>query len=260
MPSTVPTLTGTGSFIAHGLQFDPVEDSSIYHVAKYVGQRNVPHDIVRQRRYAYEVMRRMGTPILIKRMFTDQDRLRNLAQRSPNYNPVYGQVRNDDPLSHGIGFVSVEESEHEYIDTAGNIFYSSTNPGAEFPSAPRYRGFGPGFLTYIIEPDVSEDFYKHTAEGVFVRVQQAQALAPWFPNINDNDLLMHVTLDGSGRIAEVTERYQAKMVNPVSLRGLDRRGRREPSTDAPNRFVINQQFEMSLLPENNVLYRVEWDR
>lgn len=258
-PSVIPPLTGTGSFVVSGLQVDPLP-SGIRHVAKYVGQRNVPADIVRQRRYTYELMRRMGTPVIIKKMFTDRDVRYKLAKPSPNFHSVYKQVRNEDRISHGTGFVSVEEAEHEYIDTSGKIFYSASNPGSEFAKAPKYRGFGPGYLTYIIEPDVAEDFYKHTPEGVFVRIQQARALSPWWPDINDNDLIIHVTLNERGDVVETQDRYQAKMVDPVSIRGLDRRGRREYTGDIGNRYVINQQFEMALMPENNVVYKVEIDR
>lgn len=258
-PSTVPSLAGSGSFVVQGLQIDPLP-SGLHHVAKYVGEQNVPQDIKRIRRSTYEVMRRMGTPVIVKKMLTDRDRNLGYADHSPNFDSVYGQTRNEDPLSFGVGFVSKEIHPEEWLSIRGEVFRSETNPGSEFAPAPKYRGFGPGFLTYIVEPDVAEDFYKHTPEGVLVRVQQAMAQAPWWPDINDNDLIIHVTMDASGDVVNTGERYQAKMVDPVSIRGLDRRGRTEYTGDLGNRHVINQTFQMALLPAYHVLYNVETDR
>jgi hypothetical protein len=86
------------------------------------------------------------------------------------------------------------------------------------------------------------------------------AQAPWYPEINDNDLIINVVLDIHGNIKDTLERYQAKMSSPVSMRGLDRRGRREYTEDGGNRHVVNQTFEMSLVPVNDALYNVEVDR
>lgn len=220
----------------------------------------VPHDILRQRRYVSELARRVGTPVLIKKMYTERDVAEGVAVPSPNFHNVYGQTRNEDPLSYGIGFCSVEESEFEWIDAQGKVIEAEISPGAGFVKAPKYRGFGPGTLTYIIEPDVAEDFYKLTPEGALIRFQHAQAIAPWVPDINDNDLIVHVNLDSKGEIESTGERYQARMVNPVSIRGLDRRGREETSGGFGNRFVVNQRFEMMLVPPQNILYKVDTDR
>jgi hypothetical protein len=105
------------------------------------------------------------------------------------------------------------------------------------------------------------DFFKHTPQGVFTKVQTATAIAPWWPDINDNDLLVHVELDRSGRIIGTAERYQAKMSNPISIRGAkERRGRHEYTGDFGSRYVINTAFQMVLLPRNHEFQRVEVDR
>jgi hypothetical protein len=44
------------------------------------------------------------------------------------------------------------------------------------------------------------------------------------------------------------------------MRGLDRRGRKEYGESFGNSHVINQTFEMALIPTNDVLYEVEVDR
>lgn len=257
-PNSAPTMSASGSFVIQGLKVRK-HPQGIFQVLEYVGEPNVPGDIKRLRRYSSETMRRMGTPVLIKRMFTDRDNHLGVAEKSPNFNDVYGQTRNRDPLSFGTGYVSRLKSEDEYINSNGEIYRSEVNvPNGT--KAPKYRGYGPGYLTYIIEPDVAMDYYKHTPEGVLVRVQEATAQALWWPDINDNDLIIAVELDDQNKITDTFERYQAKMINPASVRGLDRRGRQEYGGDLGNRYVINQSFQMALLPKNHVLYDVDVDR
>jgi len=174
---------------------------------------------------------------------------------------VYNQPRHDDPMSHGVGYVSVELSSNEwYNTTSGEIVIAITSPGVGWAKAPKYRGFGPGYLTYVIEPDVAEDVFKLTETGVLIQTQSATVQAPWYPEINDNDLVINVTIDRADNIIKTHERFQAKMTNPVSMRGHQRQGRREVSEDGGNRFMIGQQFEMTLVPPSDALYHVEVDR
>lgn len=252
--------SGLGTFVVSGLLVEPLHRSAALHVAKYVGEANVPADIKRLRRSVHEVMRRMGSPVLVKHMFLPTDVDTGIARESPTFDDAYGQVRNRDPFSHGIGYVSAEKSTDEWISPNGAIVDSLTSPGADYIPAPKYRGYGPGYLTYIIEPDAATDFFKRSTTGALIQVQTATAQTGWFPNINDNDLIVNVTLNDVGEIADVHERYQTKTVNPVSIRGLDRKGRREYSGDNGNRHIVNQQFEMTLVPGNSTLQQVEVDR
>lgn len=261
--NTLPTLSASGTFTVEGLKV--IEHRTGYHhVAKYVGERRVPPDIRRLRKYVYEVMRRMGTPVLFKKMLNEDDIFDGTVETSGNFNKTYGQTRNRDPLSHGIGFVSVERHPEEWIDPrTTEIVVSQESPGQGWNNAPKYRGYGPGMLLWMIEPDAAEDFFKHTPEGVFMKVQSAQAVAPWWPDINDNDLLIHVELDRRGNIIDTAERYQAKMTNPVSIRGSNERGRagrHEYSGDFGTRYVVNTTFEMVLLPRTHEAQWVEVDR
>lgn len=207
-----------------------------------------------------EMMRRMGSPVLIKHRYNDLDIQSGLAEKSPVYDPIYEQTRNRDPLSHGVGFVSVERSINEWYDANGDIVTSSVNPGEGWIQAPRYRGYGPGNLTYIIEPDRAEDFYKSTFGGPLFKVQTAQALAPWWPNVDDNDLIIQVIVNSQGTVINTNERFEAKNVNPVSMRGLDRMGRKEYGESFGNSHVVNQQFEMELIPNTDIAYSVLVDR
>lgn len=258
-PSVIPALSAEGTVVVEGLQLTTTP-AGIRRVTRYVGEQTVPGDIKRLRRSTFELMKRMGQPVLIKKMLTDRDVSDGYADPSPNFDDVYGQTRNTDPLSYGTGFVSKAVAETEWLDPHGNIVISSTSPGVGYVQAPYYRGFGPGLITYLIEPDVAEDFYKFTQTGVFIKVQSQTVVAPWFPDLNDNDLVINIVLDKQGIIVETGDRYQARMVNPVSIRGLDRRGRSEYTGDAGNRHIINQMFEMALIPRPNILYKVDIDR
>lgn len=257
------SASGTSTAQAAGAKvtLDTAGASQIQNVIRYVGAPNTPGDVRRRRKWNLETMRRVGTPALIKKMYTDRDVQEGIAVPSPTFDSVYEQTRHDDPLSYGVGFVSVELSDDEWYHTStGQIIRQASSPGPSWARAPKYRGFGPGFLTYIIEPDVAEDIFKLSETGVFIRTQSATAQAPWFPEMNDNDLLINVVIDRSENIVDTLERFQLKMTNPISVRGLDRKGRREYTEDGGNRFVIGQQFEMSLIPKHDILYDVEVDR
>jgi hypothetical protein len=227
----------------------------------FLGEGWVPQDVRRRRRQNLETMRRLGTPVVVKHMYSDRDVKNGDARRSPSMDSVYDQVRHDDPLSYGVGFVGIEDASDEWYDTrTGEIIISASDPGTGYLRAPMYRGFGQGYLTWIIEPDVAEDMFKLTDAGVMVQTQTATAQAPWFPEINDNDLLINVIIGRDGRITATEERYQAKMTNPVTMRGHQRRGRREGTEDGGNRFMIGQSFEMTLIPRTDILYDVPVDR
>lgn len=259
-PSTVGPLSGSSSIVISGLLVVSSPTRGVRYVSKYVGEPNTPHDIHRLRRSIYELMRRMGTPLIIKPMYTARDVDLGSAEPSPDFSSIYEQTRNRDPLSHGVGFVSKEKSTNEWYDSNGVIVVSDTSPGSDYTQAPKYRGYGPGVLTWVIEPDATEDFFKHTPEGVLIKVQTATAQTAWWPDINDNDLLIHVEVDDEGNILGSQDRYQAKMTNPVSLRGRDKRGRREYSADLGNRYIVNQTFQMALLPRQHELYNIDIDR
>lgn len=229
---------------------------------KYLGDHNVPIDIARRRRSVHDMLRRMGTPVLIKHRYNDLDFQKNKALRSPVFDDIYAQTRNHDPLSHGVGYVGPELADNEWYDPNGDgeIVVSKTAPQNGWLKAPYYRGFGQGTLTYIIEPDRSEDFYKASIGGPLFKIQTAMAIAPWFPDINDNDLIIQVQLDGQGNVVDSFERFEAKSVNQVSMRGRDSSGRKERGEAFGNSHMMNQTFEMALIPMNDVLYSVETDR
>ena len=236
---------------------------AVNNIIHYTGEAHVPQDIRRRRVQVMQNMLRMGTPVIVKHMFNIEDVENGLAKKSPTWDEIYGQERRQDPFSHGVGYVSVEESDDEWIDpNSGAIVVSATSPGAGYVKAPKYRGFGPGYLTFAILPDASEDMFKLDESGAFIRVQNARAKMAWFPEVNDNDLLILCEIDGTEKVIDTHERYRLKDTTQISMRGLNRRGRRYPNEpmDFGNQLAVNQTFELSLAPANDVVYHVEIDR
>ena len=235
-------------------------------VIRNYGDQGTPQDIFRRRRLTMETMRRMGTPVLIKHMYNVDDVSTGEATRSPNYDTIYNQTRHDDPISYGVGYVSTETAHDEWIGPAteedgSELVISGNRPSEEWEPAPLYRGYGPGYLTYVILPDAPVDVFKLTDEGALIKTQQARIQLPWYPPVGDNDLLIVVELDAGEKIIETYERYQLKQVNPITMRGRDRWGRREVSFPAAgNRFLVGQYCEANKIPETDPLYLVECDR
>lgn len=235
--------------------------NNLLYAVKYSGRENAPQDIKRLRRQVHDMMRRMGQPVILKKMFTIKDVENGIAERSANYDTIYGQTRMNDDLSWGAGFVSREKSENEWINpSSGEIVKSDTAPGTGWAKAPKYRGYGPSIVTYVIEPDAAQDFFTLTPTGAMIQVQTADVTMGWYPRVSDNDLIIHVELDEYGHVKTAGRRYQAKTSTPVSIRGLDRKGRREYDNDFGNRHVVNQNFPITLLPDNHILMNVEIDR
>lgn len=249
--------------------YSPIYQDTRY----YLGDAQIPRDIKLMRQSNMEMMQRMGAPVLVKRMYTieDVDASPPRAQYSPAWDTIYKQVRHNDPLSNGVGFCSLDTQPGEWYDPV-TFAITVTDPDAHNPGdgtldglslpAPRYRGYGPGFLTYAILPDRPEDVFKLDAQGVLTRTQNAKAQLPWWPLLGDNDLLITVEIDRAGLITASYERYQLKMVQPITMRGNDQRGQREfgQANAGGNRFWVGQETEMELVPKFDPIYQVEIDR
>lgn len=235
-------------------------------VRDYLGDPQIPRDVQNLRLSNHEVMERMGTPVIVKRIYTIEDVENGVAQQTPvNFDDIYGQSTYvDDQLSYGVGFCSVETQDGEWYDpTTGKLYVSNTQPDPSYLPAPKYRGYGPGFLTYAILPDRPEDVLKFTPQGTLVRQQDAIIKLPWWPMVGDNDLVVVVEINPDATVAKAYERYQLKMVTPVTLRGNDRQGKREfDSTAGGNRYWIGQQANMERVPYSTTepIYQVEIDR
>jgi hypothetical protein len=243
---------------------DPSEP--IYNdVRFYLGDPDVPASIKRLRQNSAQTFQRLGTPVLLKKMYTIQDVEDGVAQPVQTFDTVYGDATySTDYLSYGRGFSSVDTQDGEWIETAtGNLVISPTLPDTTgYIPAPKYRGYGPGFLTYGVIPDRPEDAWKLTEQGALIRLQTAIFQLPWWPQVDDNDILITVSLNPNGTIAQTYERYELKMVTPITMRGHDRKGLREiQGPDAGgNRFWVNQQCEGVRIPDTDIRYQLETDR
>lgn len=238
-----------------------LEKPDYNNVIRYFGEGVVPQNIKRRRKSSMEVMRRMGTPVLIKHMYNIADVEKGIATESPNFDTIYKQSTHDDPLSYGVGFVSVETQPGEWVDPEGNLQIRPT-PLEGWTPAPKYRGYGPGYLTYVIMPDAPEDVWKTSPEGLLLHTQIARYQLPWWPFVSDMDLLIDVEIDAQERITGTFDRYQLHKVSPITMRGLDRHGQREfnrPNA-AGNRHWIGQQCEANKVLETDPIYSVEVDR
>lgn len=233
----------------------------------------VPWEVRDLRRTSADVYSYLGTPVLIKKMYTTKDVTDGCAQKVATFDYVMGQSEYwGDVLSHGVGICSIETQPGEWFgaEDADNpdiftIIEADSNPYPWFVPAPKYRGYGPGFLTYAILPDRPEDQWKLSDLGALTRVQTAMVQLPWFPEVGDNDLLIVCSLDRQGRICETYERYQLKQMSPITHHGIDRYGNRGfgdgPLTANNNRFVIGYAGELTKVPDTDeTIYNVETDR
>lgn len=260
--------------------------------SQFYGQPDIPYDVASRRRSVEEMLDRMGTPVVHKHRYSDLDRISGSAVKENDVitdllDDIYNQPRNFEPLSHGVGFVGAKDgvviySDDEFFNPdwngTGNFIWrigvdGDTPPNGYLP-APKYRGYGPGSLLNIIMPDRAEDYFKANVGGPLFKVQEAYAIASWYPDINDNDLIITVEVGSGGQVLNLdpygnlpntnqqNDRFEAKMTSPVSMRGHNRGGSRERGYNDSwgNRFVVNQTFEMALLPLTDITYEVEVDR
>lgn len=225
---------------------------------KEVGPLNTPQEVKRLRRQNMDVCRKMGQPIVFRHMYERQDVAAGVAKQCPAcYDPAYNQVRNDCVVCYGFGFVSVEDNPQSiWIDTFGQL-QTTTNPDPAWVRAPRYGGFAVPYLTWLIEPDVAVDVFRINEQGVMVQTYDAQGVAPWFPDLGDNDLCVNVSVGTDGfTITDMHDRFQLKMVQQITIRGF---GKRAQVGNAGNPFQVAQSFQMSKSPVNQQLYNVPVD-
>ena len=214
---------------------------------KNVGPPSTPQEIKRQRRQVGDALRRYGQPVVHRHMYTLDDVDNGIAKKCPAcFDDAYSQDRNDCPVCHSIGFVSVENDEYRFVDSNGDYTYEETSI-----VAPKYGGFAEPMLTLIMQPDVPIDLFKINDRGVLTRIKDSKAYTYFNPIFADNDLLItvEVAVDGYS-IKNILDYYQAKMANRHTIRGWGKRVRNE------NQYIVGQEFEMALIPSNNVLRSV----
>ena len=231
---------------------------------KVVGNRRTPQEIKRLRREVMDFCRKLGQPVVLKHQWGNADIVSGLAKNCPGcFDPAYAQTRNKCPVCFGIGIVSVEDDLQTNLYIENGELVTQAEQINEV-RAPMYGGYGAGYLTWMIEPDTPVDIFKINEQGVMVQTQQANGIAPWFPELHDNDLAINVQLTPNYEIEIINtydmnfyntnyERYQLKMTNPITVRGF---GQRALGQD----FQVQQTFEMAHVPQTNILYEVPLDR
>lgn len=202
---------------------------------KNVGPPNTPQEIKRLRRQNMDQMRRTGEPVIHKHRYNSGDATAGLAKNCPAcWDDIRGASRGDCMVCFNSRYVSLENDPAQWIDESGYL----TDIPTDLP-APLYGGYGPPFLTWMVEPDTSVDVFQVNNQGVLVNTQQAQGYAPWYPRMGDNDLIINVRLSTDDfTIQEIQERYELKKVNPQTVRGLGRIANYQD-------YYIGQQFEMA---------------
>ena len=211
-----------------------------------------------------DFVRKMGQPVVLKHQWNNEDVRQELAKECPAcFDPAYKQTRNKCPVCFGIGFVSTEDDDltNLYIEEGELVLQADQINEVR---APKYGGYGPGYITWLIEPDTPVDIFKINEQGVMVQTQSAQGVAPWFPELHDNDLAINVRLTDNLKIEDVNQydqnyynrtydRYQLKLTNPITIRGFGKRA-------VDQEYKVQQTFEMAHVPKDNILYKVPLDR
>ena len=242
---------------------------------KNVGARRTPQEIKRLRRENMDLCRRMGDSVILKHQYNNDDYNNGLAYIATNnitdlttipddtdptlakhcpacWNDEYDRARSTCPVCFGVGFVSLvnDYTTDLWIE---NGLLSDDNQGSNQP-APEFGGYGPGIVTWMVEPDVSVDVFRINEQGVMVQTENAQGVAPWYPDLGDNDLCINIDIDDSfNQIIAITDRFQLKMVNPNTVRGF---GRRQHFQN----YKVSQQFAMARIPNNTIWYQIPTDR
>jgi len=222
--------------------------------ARNVGDHRTPHETKALRRNVIEMAMRLGQPVVWRHRFTVDEVAAGSStlqlqsgpmtialQRCPACYDEYNESgRGDCPVCFGITITSTETSDVEYISSSGRITTTATaNP------APVYRGFGPSVLTWVLQPDVLNDNYKLSPEGVMTLIESARVYAPWTPLMEDNDFMANVILrPDSATVEKITEIYELKGTTPQSVRG-------HGQTARGREFMVGQSFEMAVLPSNH---------
>jgi hypothetical protein len=236
-----------------------------------VGPPVTPQEIKRLRRENMDLCRKMGQPVVYRHMWNEDDEEDGVAERCPAcYDPAYDQSRDDCPVCFGFTFVSHEKAVNPNLYVTPDGLLADVAPGWDpdvdppvaapegYVRAPRYGGFAESVLTWLVEPDVAVDVFRVMDTGTMVRTYEAVGVAPWFPGLADNDLCVEVELAPNDySIVDSGDRFQLKMVQPITVRGFGKRGR--PPGSRGKAFRVAQSFQMSRAPNNTNLYSVPLD-
>lgn len=222
----------------------------------HYGLPNVPREIKRLRVASLEHCLTHGQPAIWRHRFHADDLVNGYRMETHSgtetigvrkcpacFDSIYGQPRNDCPVCFGSAFASTETQAGLFIIDDGQAL-SATDDGSNV-LAPRWRGFGPPVLTFVVEADAPVDEVRPDAKGALTGLEDVRMFAPWYPTMRDGDILMDVTLTDDGyTIESIDQRYQLKMTQPQTMRGSNPRKHSRG-------FMVGQTFNAARIPAND---------
>lgn len=191
---------------------------------------SLPNDLAIMRKHVWEYLYTFGQPVVITRVYNQDEVTQGTASWDITYDDVYSQ----------------------------GLTFSGQDLGAG-------AGFGPSSLTYAVFGDTVIDDQTPNRQGTFKQFIP-NMVAPWLPIISDGDLIIQVTTELVGSDIQVTgtgDRFQVQQVQPVPLRSLFREysGYMESNYNyLENTDILTcQNMQAVRIPRSNPLYRVPLD-
>ena len=153
-----------------------------------LGATNIPQEVRRLRRETWDYHRRLGTPVILKHKWTEEDVEIGAAQYCPYCRDLaYEQGVDWDPYCFGTGYLG---------------------------------GYADGVITFVTLGDALEDVFKLDEKGALYRDQHPICTAPWMPKMADGDLIIAADFNpDTWDPISFNERYVLKEVTPVAPRG-----------------------------------------
>lgn len=188
------------------------------------------NDLAMMRRHVWEYLYTFGQPVIISRVYNQDEVTQGTASWDTTFDDVYGQ----------------------------GLSWSGQDLGSG-------AGFGPSSFTYVVFGDVVIDDQTPNRQGTFMQFLP-NMVAPWLPQISDGDLIIQVTTENVGDDIQITgtgDRFQVQQVQPVPLRSMFRQysGYMEQRYDYLENtdVLVCQNMQSVRLPRTNPLYNVPLD-
>lgn len=177
-----------------------------------------PADVQEFRRSALEAQMMYGEPVVLKSRYTERDVEEGRAIRCPyDHDATFEQGRQWDPYCFGTGYLG---------------------------------GFADGVITFVTIADAPVDKIRLDRSGGLYMQQEPQMIAPWTPTIGEGDLIITGRFHKDNwTVIELLDRYLIDEVTPSTLRG-------HSEYPDPDRYVTQQNCQITLLPHTHELYQV----
>lgn len=196
-----------------------------------LGGINIPQEVRRLRRETWDFHRRLGTPVVLKHKWNEEDVQKGLAQHCPYCrDAAYKQGRDRDEHCFGTGYLG---------------------------------GYDDGVITFVTLGDTLEDIFKINEQGLLMRDKHPICTAPWMPRMYDGDILVTADFDpDTWDIISLGERFVLKEVTPVEPRGAGGAltappfARSYKGRNQTRKHLVAQNFQIDRLPDTDIRYEV----